>query len=180
MRTLLTLQILGLCGGALLAQSSPSFRLEESTVNAGGHPQGGIGLVSASYRMSLDSVGELPSGTLLQSAAHSIDVGFARCYPPPLEVHEVVAFGDKATFAWAPERSVGSYRVYRGSLHELPGDYGACRRAEVAAGQATLPEIPEVGQPFFYLVSARNMLLEEGTTGSDSVGRLRVVAGPCP
>jgi hypothetical protein len=177
---IIALHVFGLSIVAVLAQTSPSYRVDEWTVHAGGHPLGGFGLASTSYRMSLDAVGEIPIAPLLHSTGYSIDVGFARSYPPPLEVREVVALGDKATFAWAPDRSVGSYRVYRGLLRELPGSYGACRIADISADHVMLEETPNVGQTFFYLVTAQNTLLEEGPTGYDSAGASRVVSGPCP
>lgn len=179
MRAVLAVSILCLCGVAL-AQSSPSYRLEESTLNAGGHPRGGLGLTSASFLVSLDAVGEAPIAPMLGSAGYSMDVGFARCFPPPREVRQLAISGNKATLVWAPERSVGMYRVYRGDLTGLPVDYGACPIASVGIESVPLHGTPDVGQPFFYLVTAENALLEEGIRGYDSAGASRVNLASCP
>ena len=154
--------------------------MDESTIHAGGHPIGGLGLTSANYRMSLDTVGEAVTAPLLSNSTNSMDVGFSRSYPPPAEVRQVVALGDKATFAWAPERSVGTYRVYRGYSTMPPAHYGFCRIGDVAGGSVLLEEAPDSGQQFFYLVTAQNMLFEEGITGYDSAGTPRGNPGPCP
>ena len=148
-------------------------------MNAGGHPRNGIGLSSANYRMSLDAIGETPIAPVLFSTAYSMDVGFARCFPPPREVQQITVL-DKTMFAWTPERSVGTYRVYRGDLHELPFGHGACPIADVGVEYVPLEEVPDVGEQFFYLVTAENTLLEEGIIGYDSAGAARAAAGPCP
>jgi len=179
MRTGLVSFVLFLCGVAL-AQSAPSYRLEESTMNAGGHPREGLKPSSTSYEISLDAIGSAPVAPLLQSTSYSMTGGFARSYPPPREVRQLAVNGDKATFVWAPERSVGSYQVYRGELNALPFDYGTCRVARVAGQSALLDEVPEVGEAFFFLVTAENMLLEEGVAGFDSAGGSRVNSAPCP
>ena len=130
--------------------------------------------------MSLDAVGEAPTAPVLGSAAYSMDVGFAHSYPPPGEVQQVAVLGDKATLVWAPELSVGTYRVYSGDLDRLSIDYGVCRTSGLTVEHVPLREVPDVGQAFFYLVTARNRLHEEGITGYDSAGALRVNPAPCP
>jgi hypothetical protein len=179
MRALAVLSSLCLWG-IVLGQSSTSYRLEEFALNAGGHPGGGLALSSASYRMSLDAVGETRTAPELRSAAYSMHVGFALSYPPPREVQQVVLLGDRVTLAWKPERSVGAYHVYRGKLHRLPGDYGDCHIADVPVQQVQVEEIPAVGQGFFYLVTAKSRLFEEGITGYESSGGSRPDPVPCP
>ena len=73
--------------------------------------------------------------------------------------------------------------MYSGAIGELPGGYGACRTGDVPGPSAAIPEIPslEDGQVgFFYLVTARNGLREEGTKGFDSAGAPRPNPLPCP
>lgn len=160
-------------------QSGPSFRLE-GTFNTGGHPGAGALPQSANYRITLDSIGETLVAPGLRSASYAMDLNRAHSYPPPGEVHGLVVLGDKQTLAWGPERSVDTYRVYRGDLFELPVDYGDCRVTEVPFESVTLDETPDYFELYFYLVTAQGSLLEEGTLGSDSSGARRQVAVPCP
>ena len=74
-------------GGSVLAQSSASYNLEEHVFNSGGHPLGGTTLASASFKISLDSLGEAISATDLTSASYRLDACFSAAYPPPGEVN---------------------------------------------------------------------------------------------
>ena len=82
--------------GAVLAQTSMSFKLSEHVFNAGGRPYGGTVATSASFKISLDAIGEGLLGTALSSASFNIDSGFGSAYPPPLEVSGLL-FTDKVT-----------------------------------------------------------------------------------
>lgn len=179
MRRLVAIPLLCLCGLAM-AQSSPSYRLEEFRPNAGGHPQDGLTLQSTSYRISLDAVGEALASPTLRGGAFEMDAGFSHSYPPPGEVRHLLALGDKQTMTWKVERSVGTYRVYGGQIPSLPGEYGVCKVADLRLPQASLDEQPPPGGTFFYLVTARNILSEEGTTGYDGSGLPRPPPVPCP
>lgn len=173
--------MLALClYGTALAQTSSSYRLDEHTLNAGGHPAGGRTLASASYRVSLDSIGDGVTAPVLQSTSYSMDAGFARSYPAPGEVRGLVALVDKESFAWDPDGSVGSYLVYRGAAELLPGGYGACRSSDLPVETASFPEVPDIGSAYFYLVTARSRLREEGAKGHDSSGAPRGTPAPCP
>ncbi|RMF71809.1 MAG: hypothetical protein D6738_13060, partial [Acidobacteria bacterium] len=44
--------------GPATAQQSASYRMDEHVLNQGGRPAGGVTASSASYRVSLDSLGE--------------------------------------------------------------------------------------------------------------------------
>lgn len=180
MRTFVALQILCLSTGVALAQSGPTYRLEELTMNAGGHPADGVGLTSSSYRMSLDALGEASVAPRLRGSVYSMDAGFARCFPPPAEVQQVVVLADKTTFAWAPDPSVGAYRVYFGDVRNVRWDEGTCLMAGIDPEFTTPDHFPEPGETFFYLITAQNTLLEEGTTGYDSAGTPRDAPVPCP
>jgi hypothetical protein len=52
--------------------------------------------------------------------------------------------------------------------------------SELPDAAAILDAVPDPGQGFFYLVTARNRLAEEGTKGSTSAGVPRSNAFPCP
>lgn len=179
MRPVALLLLVGF-GGFAAAQSSASFELDESVFHAGGHPQAGLQLTSTSYLITVDAIGETLVAPAMQSRTHAMDPGFARSYPPPRDVIQVVLHGDKETISWAPERSVGKYRVYRGDLDLLPVDYGVCRVSDVNGEQAPVDEYPDPGDAYFYLVTAESRLLEEGSKGLDSSGALRANPAPCP
>jgi hypothetical protein len=162
------------------AQESASYRLREQVFNAGGHPVAGQGLVSPSFRIGLDSVGESSVATALASATFRMDIGFAAVYPPPSEV-QGLRFVDRAGMVWAPEISVGTYNLYRGVLREIPGTgYGACIDHDLSTAEGRDDEAPPAGTGWFYLVTAENRLDEEGTKGDRSNGSTRAGSVPCP
>jgi hypothetical protein len=171
----LALLLLGL---PALAQQSASFNLEEHTINAGGHPDDATVMASASFRITLDSIGDGVSGNSMGSASFRIDGGFAGSYPPPGEVSELW-FTDPVTLEWDPERSVGDYAVYSGVVGNLPADYGVCEDdVEIETATVDDPVAEDVCR--FYLVTARNRLGEEGTKGFPSSGPERSNDTPCP
>jgi hypothetical protein len=161
-----------------LAQTSASYKLTESTFNAGGNPA--PVLTSASYQVTLDSVGDSVSGASLSSASYNSSTGFPAAYPPPAEV-ATVRFTDSTTLVWTPEGSTGTYNLYRGFVTDLPGSYGACKLpANIVGESASDTDTPGSGQCYFYLVTAENRLAEEGTKGSDSAGNPHPNPSPCP
>lgn len=179
------LRVVFLCAafsGGVLAQTSPSYRGSEYVFNEGGHPEAGVVLHSTSFRMSLDSVGDGLVAPTLQSASYAMDAGFARSYPPPREVQGLLVLSDKATFSWNPEPATGAYDLYRGFVGDLPDGYGVCRVSDVPGTSTLLSELPEAdpGQGFFYIVTAKNRLREEGVKGYASSGSLRANPQPCP
>jgi hypothetical protein len=161
------------------AQQSASYKLQESVLNAGGHPAGGTTLASASFRVKLDAIGEAVAGTGLASASYHGDGSFVSAYPPPGEARNLV-FADKQTLQWSPENSVGHYEVYRDLLGTLPGGYGACFASGLTANTASDLSTPASGVANFYLVTVRNRLDEEGTKGFRSNGTQRPNPAPCP
>jgi hypothetical protein len=153
--------------GAALAQESASYRLDEHVFNAGGHPADGVEPVSASYRMSLDAMGDSLVPMSLSSASYRLDGGFGSAYPPPGEVLNLV-FLDDENLAWDPERSAGTYDLYRDVVGALPGlGYGACQQQDLPSAGATDTDLAPTGQSFFYLVTVSNRLGEAGTKGFD-------------
>jgi len=173
--------LLALAGaGVAMAQTSASYKLTEFTFNNGGDPTNGSSAASASHRIRLDAIGDAVVGTALASASHRVDVGFVSNYPPPGEVKGHL-FTGKTTLAWSPEKSVGSYDVYRAAVSSLAGlGYGACLQSGLTAETATDATTPSAGQGYFYLVTARNRLGEIGTKGTASSGLERANPAPCP
>jgi hypothetical protein len=171
----MTLKRLALLFGLLVAlpayaQESASFSLTEQSFNAAGNPSDGIVLGSASYRITLDAIGDSVQGGKLVSASFRLDGGFVGSFPPPEEVHDL-RFIDKDWLAWAPDGSAADYNLYRN---------GECLWHGISAPPAPDPEIPFPGLEFSYLVTAENLLSEEGTTGFDSAGYERANDSPCP
>lgn len=161
------------------AQQSTSFKLEEYVFNAGGHPEQGAVPASDRFEISLDAIGDATSGPPPSSASYLVDGGFVAVYPPPGEVVEL-RFDDKVMLSWHPERSVGSYQLYRDAVDTLAGDYGSCLQSGIGSASATDFDSPLSGTAWFYLVTARNRLEEEGTKGFDSGGAERSNLVPCP
>lgn len=162
-----------------LSQQSASFDLGERTLNAGGNPQDGAILTSASYRISLDAIGDPVAIVGLSSSSYQIDAGLVVAYPPPGEVLDL-RFTSNTTLVWTPERSVGGYGVYRGLVSSLPGGYGTCLQSNLPSAQATDTATPPPGQAYFYIVTAENRLDAEGTKGHATGGIERVNPAPCP
>ena len=159
------------------AQTSASYKLEESVFNAGGNPS--PELKSASFKITLDAIGEGVAATGLSSVSYQSDAGFPPYYPPPGEVSGP-RFTSKTTLVWDPDPSVGRYDIYRGTSEELPGTFGTCLAGGIGIETIEATEDPIAGQCYFYLVTAENRLAEEGTKGYTSSGSERTNTIPCP
>jgi hypothetical protein len=164
-----------------LGQQSPNYKLGESTLNNGGNPQAGSFASSASYRITLDALGDGVAGSNQSSVSFRLDSGFVAAYPPP---REVLGFRftppGRSSLAWDPERSAGTYNVYRALVSTLPGTFGACFQSAIGGVSTTDSASPSSGAAYFYLVTAKNRLAEEGTKGYRSSGVERSNAAPCP
>ena len=99
--------------------------------------------------------------------------------PPPGEVQNQIWTGNTA-MVWDREASAGSYELYRDLLSALPGGFGACQQNGIAAETAIDTANPPAGAGWFYLVTVRNGLHEEGTKGFQSSGAPRPNPAPCP
>jgi hypothetical protein len=163
-----------------LAQTSASHKLTEWVLNTGGDPRDGTFASSSHYHVTLGSIGEPAVGAALSSPSHHADAGFLDAYPPPAEVTGFGIAADKSTWTWSPEKSVGSYDLYRDFIGTLPGGYGACLGSSITDDAWQDTATPPFGQGWFYLVTARNRLGEIGTKGYDSSGAERSNASPCP
>jgi hypothetical protein len=161
------------------AQTSASYKLTESSINSGGDPNQGSMLASSHFHIKLDAIGDAVIGTGLASASFHADGGFVGRYPPPGEVTGL-AFSDKSTLQWRAERSTGTYELYRDVLATLPGSFGACFTSDLTAETAMDSSSPSMGQGYFYLVTARNRLREEGPKGYRSDGTEEGNPSPCP
>jgi hypothetical protein len=172
--------VLALLPGPAAAQTSTSFRLEEHTFNSGGHPNAGIVMTSASFRMTFDALGDGIVATGLNSPSFHADVGFGNAYPPPSEVLNL-RFTSVNTLVWNPEKSVGVYNLYRDSLSALSGlGYGQCEQYDLPGESATDTDPLSVSDGYFYLVTAENRRGEEGTKGFDSSDGERPNPSACP
>ncbi len=176
--------VLAVCAAGVsapVAQTSANYRLTESTLNGGGDPLQGAFPSSSHYRVRLDALGDsVVTPATLSSASFRMDGGFMRAYPPPGEVLGLRIAADKRTLTWSPERSVGSYDIYRDLVSTLPGNFGSCLQARIASETWPDSATPPTRGGFFYLVTARNRLDEEGTKGNRSSGAERPNPAPCP
>jgi hypothetical protein len=164
---------LAVAGWPAHGQSSASYRLTDRTFNAGGHPHEGTVLSSASYRITLDALGDAVAGVGLAAGPYRMNGSFAATYAPPGEVLGLI-FLDEQTLAWNPEGSAGNYNLYRDSMGVLSGlGYGLCLQQELAAATTIDGESPSPGGGYFYLVTVENLLDEEGPKGFDSYGAPR-------
>ncbi len=166
---LLPVLALGVASGAS-AQSSASHRIEQGTVNNGGHPP--VVLSSASHQLTLGSIGDAITAGSPSGPSHRINGGLPSVYAPPGEVTNLrlVAGG---SVSWNPESSAGSYNLYRGDLLDLPTTYGTKVQAALPGPTTSDSTTPSPGGCFFYLVTATNRLAEEGPKGFDSDGNPR-------
>lgn len=171
--------VLALWTVPVLAQQSSSFRLTESVFNNAGRPEAGVTPASAGFRISLDSVGESVTLSSANSGSFEMDAGLIPGLRPPGEI-EQLRFADGQTVEWVPERSSGSYNLYRGRLSLLTGlGFGDCNVQGLAEPIAVDAELPPAGDGYFYLATVVNRLREEGTKGSSTSGAEREGA-VCP
>ncbi|HET8948137.1 MAG TPA: hypothetical protein VFQ07_14260 [Candidatus Polarisedimenticolia bacterium] len=163
-----------------VAQQSPSYDLREHTLNAGGHPASGAVQSSATYRVSLDAIGDF-AGTPSSSVSFQVGPGFVPAHPPPSEVTGVLFRPDNVTFTWNVEPAAGTYQVYRDLLSRLQlGATGTCWQSGLVSPQAVDAQLPAAGAGYFYWITSRNSLAEEGTKGFRSSGLERPNPLPCP
>jgi len=166
--------------GAVIAQSSASYRLNEQVFNAGGRPVQAVTSSSPSFRLSLESIGEPVAARGLSGVSYRIDGGFASAYQPAGEVEGLAALVDQQTLTWSRDPASTAYNVYSGALSTLPGGYGGCAAPHVAGTTWSDSSTPAPKSGFFRLVTGVNRLGEEGTKGRTSAGTPRANPAPCP
>ncbi len=169
-----------LAPGAVLAQSSASYRLQEHALNAGGRPMDAVVSTSASFRLTLDSIDEPIARRGLWGMSYILDGGMTPTYGPPGEVEGLDVLGDLQTLVWSFEPASDAYNLYSGSLSTLPGMYGGCAASRVGGTTTVDPSLPAPGDGLFYIVTGENRLRQEGTKGLTSVGAERANPAPCP
>ena len=173
------LLLLGLVHAPATAQSSASYRLAEATVDDGGNPGNGGKPTAPHFHVSLDAVGDSLVRAGLASASFHMDAGFVGRYPPPGEVPGL-QFTASSILQWSPEISASEYETYRGLITSLPGSYGGCFAGGLTSVSASDGSSPPLGQGYFYLVTARDRLGEEGPKGYRSGGADEGNPSPCP
>jgi hypothetical protein len=180
MRFALQVTVILLAGAPAVAQSSASFHLNEHTLIAGGQPANGTVSTSASFHLKLDAFGDTALGAMMTSASYHGDGGFVVAYRPPGEVTGLI-FTSKSVMSWNPEQTVGFYETYRDTLSSLPsGSTGVCLASALTNTTVSDSGMPATGAGWFYLVTARNRLNEEGTKGTGQGGVPRPNPAPCP
>jgi len=96
---------------------------------------------------------------------------------------EPLLFVDPVTIVWerGDANQSCAFNLYRGWILDLPGSYGDCLLADIplATNEASDPEIPPLGECWFYLVTGENSV-GEGPLGWDWFGGLRENSDPCP
>jgi hypothetical protein len=165
--------------GAARAQTSANFKVAESVINAGGNPNDATRPASASFRVSFAAIGDAAMRSAPSSTSYRGDVGLIARYRPPGEVQSL-RFLDKVNLAWNHEPSMGTYNLYRNTLATLPGNFGGCYQSALSQPQFGEIDMPLAGPGWFYLVTARNRLREEGTKGTMTGGAVRSNTSPCP
>jgi hypothetical protein len=162
-----------------LGQESTNFKLNEHVVNAGGRPLDGVVISSPHYLVTFDGVGGGMTGGN-ESPSYKLRGGFQASFPPPGEVHGL-SLTDVETLIWSAEGSAGTYNIYRDLLSALSGHgYGGCEQHGIVTTTTVDPDLPPASDGYFYLVTVRNRLAEEGTKGDDSAGQERDNPPPCP
>ena len=152
-----------LAAGPGLAQSSAGYTLDEHTLN-----QGGGSASSASFRISMSSLGEGLTGPTPASPSYAMDAGFVIAYRPPVEV-QGLQFLDHDNLEWTADPAAASYNLYRDLVSSLSGlGYGHCSQQELGAPSANDGDVSPAGDGYFYLATAVNRLSEEGGKGADS------------
>jgi hypothetical protein len=162
------------------SQTSVSYKLTEHILNEGGQPsQEGV-MVSSSFKLSLDALGEAVAAPALTSAAYHLAGGFVDAYLPPGEVTSIRLLSDHQTLEWDWDPASTAYNVYRDLVSTLAGEFGKCAVSRVTTNSWTDPTPPAAGTGYFYLVTGENRLWQEGTKGYRSSGLERSNSSPCP
>lgn len=164
------------------AQQSANFRLEGTTLNAGGRPVGGVMAQSVSFQITLDAVGDAVPALDASSPNFGLSCGTTGAYAPAAEVSEV-SFGPPLppdSFKWSPAPTAVLYNLYRGVTGTLPGTFGSCLASNVAATSYADPAVPAAKTGYFYLVTGENRVGEQGIKGYQSNGAPRTSLPACP
>ncbi|HEU5180156.1 MAG TPA: hypothetical protein VFW45_05155 [Candidatus Polarisedimenticolia bacterium] len=166
-----------LAASPVAAQSSTSYKVQGSSFDNAGDPTNGVALGSAHFHLKLDSIGGDLAATAVSSASFHADEGFVDLYRPAGEVTGV-RFTNPTILQWNAEPSAQWYEVYQSA--SLPGTFGTCYAGDLTTTSLADATTPAIGSRFYYLVTARNRLRQEGTKGFGSTGTERTNTLPCP
>lgn len=158
--------------GVTHAQQSASHQIEQSALNAGGQPRGALTASSASFAITLDSLGDAISG---DEATGSVlaQGGIPAAFRPPIEVLDL-EFVNEQDLQWRSDASAGTYNLYRDLIAALTAlSYGSCEQQALDRPGAIDADAPATGAGFFYLATAVNRISEEGSKGNASSGAER-------
>lgn len=163
-------------------QQSASFRVSDSSINAGSVPLGGQALESAGFRVTLAAIGDATVEGTAASPSYFADPGFVQAYAPPQELSNL-RFVSKTLLTWNRSETAIRFDVYRGRLTELRlGEAGNCHAPDLPTNESdegsTAPA-PNAGL-WFYLVVGENRLGEQGSRGTRSDGTPRTGGILCP
>jgi hypothetical protein len=137
-------------------------------------------LSSPTFRVSIDAIGDSVAMRALSGPTFRMEGSFVAAHPPPGEVFGL-RFTAPNTLAWDAERSAGVYNLYRDTMSDLSSlGYGECHQPGLSGRTANEMETPPLGDGFFYLVTVKNRLGEEGTKGFVSGIGERANTAPCP
>ncbi len=179
MKSTFVLILIVLSATWVTAQQSPTYKLEEHAFNSGGEPGGDNQMISKSFKITLASIAEPASAIYLSSAGFRMDVGFDPIFPAPGEVAGL-GFTNKTDMTWSVEHSAGTYNLYRQVLSSfVTGTALDCLQKGYVTPSAQDLDPAPTADGFAYLVTVRNRLREEGTTGQASTGLPRATV-PCP
>ena len=179
MKSMIGIVLFAVAAFPVPGQSSAGYTVESGTFNAAGRPGEQTAPASASYRITMDSLGEGVIRTGLESASYRQSAGVTASCRPPGEIRRL-NFQDKVTLDWDGEKSAGTYQLYRDDLTTLSsGGTGSCYRDGLVESRWTEGVDPDPSAGWFYLVTVSNRLGEEGPRGLASDGEERV-GSTCP
>ena len=166
----LLLLALGIGSASAHEPESASFRLTRSEFAS---IDGSTLLLSSSYRLSRSTLGDSIAELSLSGSSFTLATDWTATLPPALEV-ESLRFESTSRLIWQVERSLGTYRIYRGGP-----------TTQSCIGQAAQTHFEDAALPspssaFYFLVTAVDAGGVEGSAGRSSSGSLRTPSGSCP
>ena len=108
-----------------------------------------------------------------------MNTGFMSGFLPPSEVTGLL-FTDSQTLTWNADPDAVRYNLYRDAIGALSGlGFGDCYQSDLPGVSTTDTAPVTTGNGFFYLVTSRNRVREDGTKGLQSNGTMRTGTA-CP
>lgn len=165
-----------------LGQQSSNFNVKGSVFNAGGNPRSGSVLSSASFRITVDAIGDNVTPGMMSGPSFQIDGGVVLQFRRPEEVTGLLFLTNQAMMWNDAEKSVSpTYNLYRASVTTLPSlIYGSCEQQGLGSPTTTDADEPSPGDGYFYLATAENCIGLEGTKGFQGDGVTMRQGSVCP